>query len=62
MASKGWTAPTWPAEYGGGGLDREQAKILQQEMGRLKLSPPLMGMGLSMIGPTLLVHGSYNFV
>lgn len=23
MASRGWTAPTWPKEYGGGGLTKE---------------------------------------
>ena len=23
MAGKGWTAPMWPTEYGGGGLDKE---------------------------------------
>jgi alkylation response protein AidB-like acyl-CoA dehydrogenase len=58
MAERGFTAPMWPSEYGGGGLTPQQARVLQEEMARLKLSPPLMGMGLSMIGPTLLVHGS----
>ncbi|MDD9932881.1 MAG: acyl-CoA dehydrogenase family protein [Myxococcales bacterium] len=58
MADKGWTAPTWPTEYGGGGLSPREARVMQQEMAKLKLPPPLMGMGLSMIGPTLLVHGS----
>ena len=28
MAERGLTAPTWPEEYGGGGLDKERAKIL----------------------------------
>ncbi|MEO0785289.1 MAG: acyl-CoA dehydrogenase family protein, partial [Pseudomonadota bacterium] len=27
MAEKGWTAPTWPAEYGGGGLSKAQARV-----------------------------------
>jgi acyl-CoA dehydrogenase len=27
-AAKGWTVPEWPAAYGGGGLEREQAKML----------------------------------
>ena len=26
MAASGWTAPTWPTEYGGGGLSREQKR------------------------------------
>jgi len=34
MRDKGWTVPHWPKEYGGGGLDPEQAKIVRQEMPR----------------------------
>jgi alkylation response protein AidB-like acyl-CoA dehydrogenase len=58
MASRGWTAPTWPKEYGGGGLDKNEARVLAQEMASLKLRPPLIGFGLSMIGPLLLQEGS----
>ena len=31
MAERGWTAPTWPKEYGGGGLSKQEAKILAEE-------------------------------
>jgi alkylation response protein AidB-like acyl-CoA dehydrogenase len=58
MAARGWTAPTWPREYGGGGLGREEAKVLSQEMAKLHLRPPLVGFGLTMIGPLLLQEGS----
>jgi alkylation response protein AidB-like acyl-CoA dehydrogenase len=58
MAERGWTAPTWPKEYGGGGLAAEEAGVLAQEMGRIKAIPALTGMGLSMIGPTLLELGT----
>ena len=58
MASKGWTAPTWPTEYGGGGLNREQEKILKEEMARIEARPPLYSFGISMIGPALLKFGS----
>src|SRR5215813_4888531 len=58
MAERGLTAPTWPKEYGGGGLSREDAKILAEEMAALSLRPPLVGFGLSMIGPLLLQEGS----
>ncbi len=58
MGQKGWTAPTWPAEYGGGGLDDEEAKVLAQEMKAMKLPPALVGFGLTMIGPTLLRFGN----
>ncbi|HLK10565.1 MAG TPA: acyl-CoA dehydrogenase family protein [Candidatus Binatia bacterium] len=54
MAERGWTAPTWPREYGGGGLSSEEAKVLAQELARMHLRPPLVGFGLTMIGPLLL--------
>ena len=43
MAEKGWIAPTWPAAYGGGGLSREQAVVLNQEMGSGLVSFRLFG-------------------
>jgi alkylation response protein AidB-like acyl-CoA dehydrogenase len=55
--SRGFTAPTWPKEYGGGGLSGEQAKVLGQELARLRAPQPLIGFGLTMIGPTLLRFG-----
>jgi alkylation response protein AidB-like acyl-CoA dehydrogenase len=58
MVARGWTAPTWPVEYGGGGLSVEQARVLAQEMAAAKLPPPLMGFGIEMIGPTLLNFGN----
>jgi alkylation response protein AidB-like acyl-CoA dehydrogenase len=58
MAERGWTAPTWPREYGGGGLSKEEAKVLAEEMAKQKLRPPLIGFGLEMIGPLLLQVGS----
>ncbi len=58
MAERGWTAPTWPTEYGGGGLSKQEAKILAEEMAKQHLRSPLIGFGLSMIGPLLLQEGS----
>jgi len=58
MAEKGWTIPFWPKEYGGGGLNKEETKILNQELGRLQLPPPLTGFGITMIGPTILQYGT----
>ena len=58
MAERGWVAPTWPAEYGGGGLEPEKAAILSQEMKRINATAPSSGMGLTMIGPTLLEYGT----
>ena len=58
MAEKGWTAPTWPKEYGGGGLDKAHSVVLGEELGRIGARPAHTGMGLSMIGPALLEYGS----
>lgn len=57
-AEKGYTAPTWPVEYGGAGLSAEENQILRQEMSRINARPPHVGMGLSMIGPALLEFGT----
>jgi acyl-CoA dehydrogenase len=58
MAARGWTVPHWPKEYGGGGLDKEQVKILRQEMARISARSPLDSFGISMLGPALLQFGS----
>jgi alkylation response protein AidB-like acyl-CoA dehydrogenase len=58
MAERGWTAPTWPREYGGGGLSKAEAKVLAEESAKQKLLPPLIGFGLEMIGPLLLQTGN----
>ncbi|OHB37977.1 MAG: acyl-CoA dehydrogenase [Phenylobacterium sp. RIFCSPHIGHO2_01_FULL_70_10] len=58
MGEKGWGVPTWPAQYGGGGLSREEARVLQQEMARIGAWNPIGGMGVGMFGPTLLEYGT----
>jgi acyl-CoA dehydrogenase len=58
MGEKGWTAPEWPAEYGGGGLDKEESKILRKEMKRIGARNPLHSFGISMLGPALLLYGN----
>ena len=58
MANKGWGVPTWPAQYGGGGLKPAQARILAEEMGRVGAWNPIGGMGVMMFGPTLLEYGT----
>jgi acyl-CoA dehydrogenase len=58
MAERGWTVPVWPREYGGGGLDKQQNLVLQEELRRINARPALVGMGISMIGPALLEFGT----
>jgi alkylation response protein AidB-like acyl-CoA dehydrogenase len=58
MRDKGWTVPHWPSEYGGGGLDGEEAKIVRQEMAAIGARQPLTSFGISMLGPALLKYGT----
>ena len=58
MGEKGWTCPTWPREYGGGGLSKEENRVLQEELARIHARSPLTSFGISMLGPVLLEFGS----
>jgi acyl-CoA dehydrogenase len=58
MAARGWTAPQWPKEYGGGGLSGAEAAVLREEMERIEAHPPLTSLGIWMLGPALLRFGT----
>ena len=58
MAAKGWTAPTWPAEYGGGGLSAAEARVLEREVSRGGYRTPLASFGIWMLGPVLLEYAN----
>ena len=59
MGAKGWSAPQWPVQYGGGGLSPAQTRALNEEMRRVGAFQPMMfGMGITMIGPTILDYGT----
>jgi alkylation response protein AidB-like acyl-CoA dehydrogenase len=58
MALQGWTVPTWPKQYGGGGLSAAEARVLEEEMHRLNCRTPLQSFGIWMLGPVLLDEGT----
>ena len=58
MAERGWTCPTWPSAYGGGGLSADENKVLQQELARIGARPALSSFGIWMLGPALLEFAS----
>ncbi|MES2895893.1 MAG: acyl-CoA dehydrogenase family protein [Pseudomonadota bacterium] len=58
MGSRGWGTPTWPAQYGGGGLSRAEARVLAEEMAQVGARNPIGGMGVMMFGPTLIEYGT----
>jgi alkylation response protein AidB-like acyl-CoA dehydrogenase len=59
-AAKGYTVPTWPIEYGGAGMTRDQEKIFHEEMNRINARSPLQSFGIWMLGPALLHFGSHE--
>ena len=58
MRDKGWFAPGWPAQYGGGGLDAHRVRVLEDEMRRMKCRVPQVNIGIWMLGPVLLEFGN----
>jgi alkylation response protein AidB-like acyl-CoA dehydrogenase len=58
MHERGWTVPHWPEEYGGASLTTQEYVVLLEEMSAINARIPLTGMGVSMIGPTLLEYGT----
>ncbi|MEP5766394.1 MAG: acyl-CoA dehydrogenase family protein [Halieaceae bacterium] len=58
MLDRGWTAPEWPVEYGGGGLDEAEAKVLKEEMKSIGARAPLLSLGIWMLGPAILEYGT----
>jgi alkylation response protein AidB-like acyl-CoA dehydrogenase len=57
LADRGWIAPAWPKEYGGAGLSTMEQFILNEEFAEAR-APQLGGMGVSMAGPTIIIHGT----
>ena len=58
MGEKGWTMPTVPKEYGGGGLNKEEVKILNEELFSIGARAPLLSFGIWMLAPVLLEYGT----
>ena len=58
MRDKGWTVPHWPTEYGGGGLSKDEAKVLKAELKSINARSPLESFGIWMLGPALLQYGT----
>ncbi|HEU5302997.1 MAG TPA: acyl-CoA dehydrogenase family protein, partial [Acidimicrobiia bacterium] len=54
----GWVGVHWPVEYGGRGASYSQVAIYNEELARAG-APPLLGRaGVSLVGPTLMTHGT----
>jgi len=60
MVEKGWTVPAWPTEYGGGGLSKDEAFVLKEELKAINARSPLDSFGIWMLGPALLKFGTHE--
>lgn len=58
MRDKGWFCPSWPKQYGGGGLSPEEAGILKQELKRIEARPAHINLGIWMAGPAIMEFGT----
>jgi alkylation response protein AidB-like acyl-CoA dehydrogenase len=54
----GYVGMDWPTEYGGRGASLVEQVMFYEEMSRAQAPQPLNRSGLSMLGPTLMKHGS----
>src|SRR5918998_946740 len=50
LAERGWIAPHWPKEYGGGGMSPGEQFIFNEELAEAR-APGIGGAGVSMIRP-----------
>ena len=61
LGERGFGAPTWPREFGGAGLTGAQNRVLQDELYNADAFNPIpfmAGMGVTMVGPTILEYGT----
>jgi alkylation response protein AidB-like acyl-CoA dehydrogenase len=52
--------PQWPAEFGGQGLDAVRIAVLNEEFHRAGVPRVIRGMGETLVGPSVIAHGSHE--
>ena len=57
LNARGWAAPSWPVEHGGPGWSPMRQAIFAAECARAG-APSLAPMGLKMVGPCIMGHGT----
>ena len=58
LSAARWVGIHWPVEYGGRGASMEEVAVYNEELARAD-APPLLGRaGISLVGPTLMAHGT----
>jgi len=57
LAKRGWSASTWPREYGGTGWTATQRYIFARESTAVD-APRIFSMGIRMVGPVIMKYGT----
>ena len=60
LHSGGWAGVHWPAEYGGRGASLREYAIYLTECAAAGAPDPVNVIGLGMVGPTLIAHGTVD--
>ena len=58
LFDSGWAGLTWPRRFGGRGIKHRLASVFNQEQGAFDVSSGVFTVGIGMVGPTLMAHGS----
>jgi alkylation response protein AidB-like acyl-CoA dehydrogenase len=58
LRAKRLICPQWPAEFGGQGMDAVRVAVLNEEFDRAGVPRVTRGMGESLVGPSIIVHGT----
>src|SRR6202042_2760837 len=58
LAAARLICPQWPQEYGGQGMDAVRLAVLNEELHRAGVPRVIRGMGESLVGPSIIVHGT----
>jgi len=58
LAEARWVGAHWPAEYGGRGAGPEEHYVLQEEMAAARAPEVINRIGVNLVGPSLMAHGT----
>jgi alkylation response protein AidB-like acyl-CoA dehydrogenase len=58
LAGQRLICPHWPQEFGGQGMDAVRVAVLNEEFHRAGVPRVYRGMGESLVGPSIIVHGT----
>jgi alkylation response protein AidB-like acyl-CoA dehydrogenase len=58
LADSGWGCPTWPERWCGRGLSGALGRVVTEEMKRAVVPGPPEGVGMMLVAPILIEHGS----